>query len=70
MDGIKWRLIRYYPKDQVVDHIKKSIEEAIQNIMDGPKFIEGQNLTNLDILMKNKAQNGFFQHWLIMFSHP
>ena len=40
MDGIKHKFIGYYPKDKVVDHMKKSIEEVIWYAVDGPEFIK------------------------------
>lgn len=57
VDGIKWKFIWYYPKDQVVDHMKKSIEEVIWYAVDGPEFIKEQNLVHFDFWVKNKAQN-------------
>ena len=40
---------------------KKSIEEAIWYEVDGPTFIEDQNLIHFDSWVKNKAQNRVFQ---------
>lgn len=60
MDGIKHKFIGYYPKDKVVDHMKKSIEEVIWYAMDGPEFIKERNLAQFDFWVKNKAQNEAF----------
>lgn len=37
--------------------MKKSIEETIRYVVDGPKFIDDQNLAYFDSWVKNKAQN-------------
>lgn len=57
-DDIKWKFIKFPPKDQVADR-PKSIKEAIQYTVDEPKFIEDWNLAYLDYWM-NKAKCGVF----------
>ena len=57
VDNMKLIFIKYYHKDQVVDHMKKLIEEAMWCKVDGHKFIYDQSLAYFDYWVKNKAQN-------------
>lgn len=60
VDGTKWKFIKYYPEDQVVNHMKKSIAEVIQYLVDGPKFTEDWYIAYFGFWVKDKAQNGLF----------
>lgn len=44
-DNIIWKYLKYHPKDQVVDYMKKLTKEAIRYTMNEPKFIKDRNLT-------------------------